>query len=348
MSFFLDRALQPTRLLEPKITVRPADRPLPDIDLSKIGFVMIADDLAPENLAPLKNYLQTGKTVLLVMKTPETAHTMAALTGRDRPDVEEVRPEDYAMLSELDLNHPILQPFDDPRFSDFTQIHFWNYRRINLKETPDVHVIARFDSDDPAWFTLPAGAGQLVVLTSGWHPEDSQLALSTKFVPLIYSILEYGGAIGDRQFQYAVGQPLPWPYGLRENPSEWALHGPDRSEIKLDLRQNAFLVPEEPGFYTLESNSDTLVYAVNIAAAESQTAPMTPDELETFGVSFQPRPSLQTEAKRQTHQDRADRRAQESQQKLWRWVLLGLGLAVLLETALAGWLSRPQTHNSGE
>ena len=347
LSFFLDRAFQPTRLFEPKITVHPADEPLTDIDLGEMGFVMIADDLVSENVTLLQDYLQTGKKVLVVMKTAAEAHTIAALTGKDRLVAEEVRPEDYAMLSEVDLNHPVLLPFDDPRFSDFTQIHFWNYRRLNLDETPGVRVIARFDSDDPAWFTVPAGEGQLVVMTSGWHPGDSQLALSTKFVPLIYSILEYGGALSNRPFQYTVGQPFQLPGWIRDSTSEMVLHRPDQTEITLEVEQDTYYVPDEPGFYAFESNEDKLLYAVNIAARESLTAPRTIEELETFGVSFQPQAAPPTDPDQQARQDRQSDCEQESRQKLWRWVLLALGMVLLLETALAGWLSRSKDQAQG-
>ncbi|MCP4709097.1 MAG: hypothetical protein GY869_10770 [Planctomycetes bacterium] len=347
MSFFLDRAFQPTRMFEPQITVHPADEPVTDIDFGEVGFVMIADDLAAENVAPLKEYVEAGKTVLVVMKTAEAVNTIAALSGGGRADAEEVQTEDYAMLSELDLNHPILQPFDDPRFSDFTQIHFWNYRRISLDERPGVHVIARFDNDDPAWFTLPVGEGQLMVLTSGWHPGDSQLALSTKFVPLIFSILEFGGAISNRQFQYTVGQSFELPNWVRENVSELVLHGPDQTEVALGAGEEIFYVPDEPGYYTFESNEDTLLYAVNIAARESQTAPMTVEELETFGVSFEVRESPQSESKRQVRRDREDLYEQESEQKLWRWILLATGMVLLVETGWAGWLSRSKDQTQG-
>ena len=281
------------------------------------------------------------------MKTAAVANTIAALSGGERPAVEEVRTKDYALLSEVDLNHPVLQPFDDPRFSDFTQIHFWNYRRLSLDNLPEAHVLARFDNDDPAWLTCPAGGGQLVVLTSGWHPKDSQLALSTKFVPLIYSILEFGGAISNRQFQYTVGQPFQLPNWIRDASSELVLRRPDQTEITLDVEQDTFYVPEEPGYYTFESNQDKLLYAVNIAARESQTAPMTIEELETFGVSFHRQESPPSETNRQKRQDRADLYEQESQQKLWRWILLATGMVLLMETGLAGWLSRSKDQTQG-
>ena len=53
------------------------------------------------------------------------------------------------------------------------------------------------------------GQGSLLVWTSGWHPSDSDLALSSKFVPLLYSILEYGGTLAETTSQYFVGDAVP-------------------------------------------------------------------------------------------------------------------------------------------
>ena len=49
--------------------------------------------------------------------------------------------------------------------------------------------LACLDTGDPLWFSMAVGRGQLLTLCCGWHPQDSDLALSSKFVPLIYSIL---------------------------------------------------------------------------------------------------------------------------------------------------------------
>jgi len=158
------------------------------------------------------------------------------------------------MLGRIEFEHPLLGPFSEPRFGDFTQIHFWKYRRINIEDPPsqsdiavstirsgataedgsapgrspgldqtrlrraalpDARVLARFDSGDPAWIEQPVGKGSLLVMTCGWHPSDSQLALSSKFVPLLYSILEYGGVRAGQQSQYFVGDHIPIPHSIK-------------------------------------------------------------------------------------------------------------------------------------
>jgi len=347
MSFYLQKAMPPTRLLDPQVRILPPTESLENVDLNTVGFVIVAEELAPENMDILKRYLQSGKTILVVMKTPELANTICALTGQKQLAAEEVMPDNYAMLSELDLNHPVLKPFDDPRYGDFTQIHFWKYRRLNLEDLPDAHVMARFDNGAPAWLTMSAGAGRLVVLTSGWHPTDSQLARSTKFVPLLYSILEFAGAVRNRQFQYFVGERFQLPPWIKDESSKLLVHRPDNSNTTLDLNQESYFQPDMPGFYTIEAAQNKLLYAVNISAQESQITPMTVEELETFGVSLQPQHSPLPDLTQQARREKANRQALESQQKLWRWILLATTLALLLETVLAGWLSKTPTEAQG-
>ncbi len=57
--------------------------------------------------------------------------TLAALTGW--PDIQIAEASgDYALLGQIDFTHPLFAPFADPRFSDFSHIHFWKHRRVTF------------------------------------------------------------------------------------------------------------------------------------------------------------------------------------------------------------------------
>ena len=83
---------------------------------------------------------------------------------------------------------------------------------------PGARVVAKFDTGDPGLLEVPVGQGRLYFLASGWHPDDSQLAVSSKFVPLLWSMLEYRCTLGNSDG--------PWPvyqrHGLR--PFYWFLN----------------------------------------------------------------------------------------------------------------------------
>ncbi|MFO0952790.1 MAG: hypothetical protein U0835_16900 [Isosphaeraceae bacterium] len=82
------------------------------------------------------------------------------------------------MLGEVAFDHPLFAPLAGPQFNDFTRIRFWKHRHIEPDALGDARVLARFEGGDPALVEeVWSAKGRLVVLTSGWNPGDSQLAL---------------------------------------------------------------------------------------------------------------------------------------------------------------------------
>jgi hypothetical protein len=238
------------------------------------------------------------------------------------------------MLVGMDFAHPVMAPFADPRFSDFTGIRFWNYRKFDLDAISAARVVARFDSGDPALLDVPVGQGRAILLTSGWHPADSQLALSSKFVPLMFSLLDLGGSLTMPPAQHFVGDSISLPDGQVVSVTD-----PDGAPLTISDGQSQF-VATTPGIYQLGTVPPTRI-AVNLKPSESLTAPLPEDELERLGA---PMARAATDA---VHE--AARRVQlqhaelEARQKLWRWLLVAvLGIA-LVETALAGWTTRRST-----
>jgi len=208
--------------------------------------------------------------------------------GIETIESEEADVDRYAMLGQIELKHPLLACFREPRFGDFTQIHFWKYRRLNIANLPGASVLAWFDSGDPAWFESRMGKGTLLVLTSGWHPSDSQLALSSKFVPLLYSILEYGGVLSEQSLQYFVGDHVSVPHSVRLESANFKVRKPDDSLISLDASQQSFTQTDLPGIYAIESSAGAALgeFAINLPVKESQTAVMQIEDLEKLGVSL--------------------------------------------------------------
>jgi hypothetical protein len=77
---------------------------------------------------------------------------------------------------------------------------------------------------------------------------------------------------------------------------------------------------------------------VNLDAAESWTAPLAVDEFEHLGVPLKARETdIATRIAQQRHLHDAEL---EGRQKLWRWLTLSALVVLLVETWLAGWLTR--------
>ena len=219
----------------------------------------------------------------------------------------------------------------------------WLCEERYFQTSPDVKVLARFENGDPALFEKRRGQGRLLVLTSGWNPDESQLALSSKFVPLLLGILEENDGASGFSY-YHINDRVRLPVAVGFGPSvigpfgsaaQWTVQKPDGSEVKLSTDTLTFDGTDLPGIYQLAEGENRWPFAVNLEPAESRTTPLAVEDLEQQGVRL----GIQ--------EDDSDRRRQlrdlelESRQKLWRWIIaLALGV-LILETCLAGYLARP-------
>lgn len=347
MLYYIELAFPKTDTLDFNIISHPIDTELSEKNIKDAQFIIITDALKSDQIKMLKQNIESGQTVLLAMKSSEIAPVISELAGLSKLDCEEAKVKDYTMFGTIDFEHPILKPFSSPRYSNFSKIHFWKYRKLDLDYSPNARVLARYDNEDPALIEFPTGKGSLLVFTSGWEPSDSQFALSSKFVPLLYSILEYNGVLGNKQIQYFVGDPIKIPQKLVSDSEKIQIKKPDGSIVTLDSGQEVFDQTDQPGFYTVESSSGNKLFAVNLPVQECRTTPLPEEDIERFGVSFTDSAGMISEKteKIKAHQNFVEL---EYQQKYWRWLFIALFVLILAEIWLGGWLTRPSVLTQGE
>ena len=83
-------------------------------------------------------------------------------------------------------------------------------------------------------------------------------------------------------------------------------------------------------------------FAVNVAAEESRTAPLSFEELERLGLPLKRQPLASAQQLEQQRQ-RLHAAELESRQKLWRWLIVMALVVLLTETWLAGRITRRST-----
>jgi hypothetical protein len=301
------------------------------------ALIIVADALPEAQSAAIRQQLLAGQSALLVASSAAMGQTLARLAGVDSIPLEEATPDQFAILGEIDFRHPLFAPFADPRFSDFTHIHYWKYRRIPTNAIAGVRSLARFDNGDPAILEAPVGRGRLYVFASNWHSGDSQLALSTKFVPLLYSLLDLSGGSSAIQTQFESGQSVPVDITASAAGSQGAASviKPDGTQAQLAQGEARFTQTAQPGIYQM--TQPPARFAVNLAPSESRTAPLAVEDLEHIGVPVQiPKETDMQSAKKEAPVLSSEL---ESRQKLWQWLLLATLAAVLAESWLAGRLS---------
>ncbi len=290
--YFVSRAFPRTPLRNVDVVVRrPGDADIA-AEAGQAHLIVVTAPLGG-GVEGLRPALARGRTVVMA---PAVAADVGRLAGS--LSVRDPEGDRYATITEVDTTHPALAPFADPRFSDFGKVRFWKRRQM---ESSAVRVVARFDDGSSAWLAVPVERGQLFLMASALTPVESQLVLSSKFVPLLHALLETSAGIESGRSQYFVGDAVALPKGKVEH-------------------------PDTPGVYTVEGRT----FAVNVPPAESLTTPLPPETFERFAgtrVDAGPQPPA---AIRRAHDERL-----EAEQALRRPLLAGLLALLVFETWFA-------------
>ena len=327
--FYLKSAFQKSSTLDFQVEAvsGKSTDPLPEADLFVIGDA-VDDPLAQA----LGQAIEGGSTALMVVQSPSQAANLGQWLGADGVVIRDIASSDYALLHSLKLDDPVLAVFRDARFSDFTNLHFWKHRELQNLPDEGIDVLARFDSGAPAWLAARRGDGRLLVMASGWTPADSQLALSTKFIPLLYSILQpvLEGKTQSRQF--VVGREVNvtrFNNGQAGGDVTVMPPGDGAAAIPVDT----VFTPAAPGLYTAKGSDWSETFAVNLTAAESRTEPIVMEQFKKIGLpmSAPAAAPLAVEAPKKTETHRRE---------YWQWALAAVLLFVTLETVLAAKGSR--------
>ena len=329
MRFYLDRAFSNTRLQHVDVHAHAPDALTGKLIHPDDRLLIVTEPLPKAAIEQVRSFCESGHPVLLVLKDDGLAPTLAALAASGPVPVAEAKVNEYALLTRLDFEHPLLVPFNEPRFSDFTKIHFWKHRTIDPGRLTGSRVPVRFDDDSPALIDLPVGRGHLLVLTSGWHPTDSQLALSSKFVPLLYSMMDMGRISTPFKAANLVGRPITLP---TENTASREVEGP-AGTIRLPGEDDEFFA-DQPGLYSIKGARNA-TFAVNLPPAESYTAPIPEERLEGLALPLASWDVAQATVSQNRRQALMDEEL-EKRQEMWRWLIVGAILLALLETWLGG------------
>lgn len=290
-----------------------------DLD-NRPEILAIARTLDQAETAKVRQLLEGGGSALLIVTDTNMAKTLGDLAGTDDAPTLSDHAGKYALLEQIDFDHPALGEFRDPRWRDFTEVHFWNHREIDPADLPEgSKVFAKFDSGAPAWIDVPVGKGSLLVMMSGWHPRDSQLSLSTKFLPLLFSFFSAAGPKVGGVRQFFVGEPLP----LEDGQTKIELPSGKSESIAAD---EAFR-PGEPGIYRVAGGS---AFAVNLRPSESELTPLGKEPLVALGVPVgKPSGGKSASGNRELRNQES-----EAAQNLWRWAVVVLLALLVVESWL--------------
>jgi hypothetical protein len=328
--FYLRRAFEPTAQEIIEITARRAGDTVATFELQKAQLLFLGDGATDGQIAGARQFASDGRTVVASLSGSASVTALGRLLEIPDLTAEEAKVRDYALLAQIDFQSPIFVPFADPRFSDFTKIHFWHHRRVDADKIPGARVLASFDNRDPAILRVPLGKGVVIVLASTWRPSDSQLALSSKFVPLLHAILDESAGLPPARAQYFVGDEIALPSA----PQPFTMRKPDGSESPVPAG-GKFTGTDQPGIYV--ANPGELRFVVNLDPEESRTSPLAPDRLASLALPMADKVAAAAASREAGVQAMATEA--EQKQKLWRWLVIAAVMFLLVETAIAAKLS---------
>lgn len=322
--YYLARALLPTATLAPALTAGPA-LPAKNPDL-----LVISGQVPPTGThARLRDFVTAGGFLVQVVTSSADAALLQTLTGIPGITVKDGDGDgDYCMLAEVKTEHPLLRPFADPKLRDFTKLRFWKQREIEVKDAGGkLETLARFDNGKPAILSARIGKGTLIVLASGWHPGDSQFALSTKFVPLLYGWLAAAGFSHDPAGVLVVGDALPLDAGAAQSVTE-----PDGKVHALKAGET--FTATQAGLHQVQGGTHTRTVAVNLSPDEGRVLPLPTQKLAEYGVKLASGDEKAGGA--EAAEQRLTAADTEQRQQSWWYILLVLLAVLVLETWVAG------------
>jgi hypothetical protein len=332
--YYLGRVFEDTPRRTVKVVAKKPTEPISIDSARSTPLVVLAGETSGANAEKLRKYAESGGTVLFVIAAQGPSSTLATLADAPSLDPREAPSGRDAMLGEIAFDHPLFAPLAGPQFNDFTKIRFWKHRRIDSEALGEVRVLARFEGGDPAFVEKPVGRGRLVVLASGWNPVDSQLARSSKFVPLMAALLEGRTPPPVELASLTVLDRVPLP-----GTDKTTIRKPDGSTVDLETGATSFDGTDLPGVYAIDSPLGSRSFAVNLDPLESKTTPLGVETLEKLGVHLSAGPAK--EALDREHLRQLQNAELEGRQKLWRALILAAIGILILETWLAGRLTRP-------
>jgi hypothetical protein len=326
-----------------------------------VNWVIASHALTQEDAAWLESYMRAGGHFLWVWDQPADEKDASGMswgarymqrvrdwTGDEAIRVEEAVVDQYSLMTRVDLKSSLFAAFADAKFNDFSKIRFWKHRKWTGLEGGGWTVVASYDSGAPTILSKQLGKGRLTILTAGWQPIESQLALSSKFVPMMSQLFaEAKPRTQDLQLEsgtYLDGGMLEGDrqqVGLDEGGLQ-SLISPKGESIARDADRGGWPL-NAPGMYqAILHDGSRQPVAVNVPASESKTSMMDLDAFSRYGISAEAGVERAVSSEESRHLIAGELEAQQSG---WWW-LLALALVVIaMESILclrgSKWNPRP-------
>jgi hypothetical protein len=201
----------------------------------------------------------------------------------------------------------------------------WQFRRAQALPAAVVQPIGYWSTGLIAVGEARLGGGLVVICGFSADRTDGDLPTESAFVPFVHRALAYllePDAASERATRHRVGETIVLPPG----PGTWRrVDGPAAAGGSREIEGEVAV--DQPGVYAFEQPGGVQLYAVNVAADESDLSPWAP------GEPWHDLVPPTTHDARGSGVPRAALAAADAEQKngLWGWFFLAVGCLLLVE-----------------
>ncbi|MEJ2111264.1 MAG: BatA domain-containing protein, partial [Acidobacteriota bacterium] len=287
--FFLARALNIDRLSPYQVkTVSPRNLDFP-------GRILIWNSIpfgSTDIRRNVENFVRDGGGIIVVlgdsMRAAEFNNTFGTWlpVKMEQTGSGSKSTDDFALMTDIEMDHPIFQPFGKPYSGTFSSTRFYYHARLN--PGPGIDVPARFDNGDPALVSISAGKGRVLIFASSADDSGNDLPFKAVYAPFWQQMVRYLENRGQQQNWLEIGDVIDprrilsmkaFHYGEAEPDPNEAVAILDPAKQRLETESDtAGIITEKAGFYDIRSLSSNTAVAVNTSPAESDLSHRSADE----------------------------------------------------------------------
>ncbi|MXW05288.1 MAG: VWA domain-containing protein [Gemmatimonadetes bacterium] len=339
-AYYLTQALSLRRDPPVVVDVRSPDA-LADVDPSDYDVVISANLSVLPRAAKdrLTGYVRSGGSLIIALNPAVSSGIFNSsfgelLPGRIASLSSPDGPRDrYRLLTDVNYQHPVFQPFSGPRHGDFGTVRF--YRTARFEPDSSASVPARFDDGAAAVAEKPLGNGRTFLVLSTFDLAWTDFPIREVFVPFLYESIDYLASRGtmhergDGLYRLA-GEAVRLPDGAQY------VVLPSGEQVPVETSRTGsklFTQTRQPGLYRVQSEDGQQTFAVNLDTRESDFTRM---DAEAFAAALINPLAVSPESRETESLARFVRDAEvERRQGLW-WILGFTLIALVLgETLLA-------------
>jgi len=240
--------------------------------------------------------------------------------------------EDYILMTDVRMDHPIFQPFSKPHSGTFSGARFFGHASISVGS--GVQIPARFDNGEPALVSINIDKGRVVIFASSADDSSNDLPLKAVYAPFWQQVLRYLENFQERRHWLEVGDTVSPKKLLVEAALRQSKGNVDLNEaiVVLDPKKQRLAVPtgsdamavDKAGFYDIRTMKVNTVVAVNTTPKESDLSHGNAEEMVAGWISSKPATFSQDQRLTPEEQDR--------RQHFWALLLIGALLLLASES----------------